>query len=69
MRPKHIVGKRISLQVRLPDELHSRLVKLSIENNRSLNGEIIMALEKYVHNTTSQAVKRDWFIPYARKEV
>jgi len=42
------------LQVRLPLSLHARLTKRADANHRSLNGEIVTCLEKYLERELMQ---------------
>lgn len=42
-----VVGEQVPFSLRLPKALHERVALLAQENHRSLNQEIVVALERH----------------------
>lgn len=45
---------RVALQVRLPAQAHSAMVQLAHDNWRSLNGEIVAAVERHLQTASKE---------------
>jgi predicted HicB family RNase H-like nuclease len=52
------MSKPISLNVRLPDDLHKRAVKEAAQDRRSLNSLILLAVEQYLADNRARKVRR-----------
>ncbi|MBT2233926.1 Arc family DNA-binding protein [Nonomuraea sp. NEAU-A123] len=47
----------MDLRLRLPDEIHSRLRIVAEEDGKSLNAEIVIAIEEYLQRKQTSTVR------------
>lgn len=55
------------MNVRLPEDLHERMKESAKENRRSLNSEIIVALEEYLEHSKPMPPQASTVAPLKKK--
>ena len=49
----------MNLTLRLPDEVYKELKKIAYEEERSINGEIVYIIKKYIEEQEKKASQED----------